>query len=67
MKRTLGKNGMLTCWCCGSSNVNAKKDFFGKTNKFYCQCEDCGEKTVNTVSEKTAIGVWNKAYANNVD
>lgn len=67
MKRVFAKDGMSTCWSCGSSNVKVEKDNESEKFPFFVVCEDCGERTLNANSESNAKRAWNRAYAVHVD
>ena len=73
MKRVQAKKGLLTCWSCGSSNVDVINE--GETNHsmpydgfpFCVMCDDCGQISENFETEALAKKAWNKAYALHVD
>lgn len=64
MKRVYAKDGMKTCWSCGSLNVGIVEEKESENYRFIVRCEDCGEQTLNCSTEKQAKDAWNRAYEN---
>lgn len=62
MKRVFARDGMKTCWSCGSSEISVCEDSESENFKYFVHCADCGEHTLNCQTEKMAKKAWNRAY-----
>ena len=52
MKRVFAKDGMKTCWSCGSSEISVCEDSESENFKYFVRCADCGEHTLNCQTEQ---------------